>query len=246
MTEESDVFIPEKIADSGLAGKMLLPREIADELKPYWSNYELTKGIATCLGESAGYIGAWHDNIDDVDNVVSRDCGLMQINIPANKIGSTFEFSLRIESLVPEFYELVVKNNVEAAHALYDQPWTRDGKTDIRRWQPWVAYNSGWATFPEWWVWHQTDGEPTGPWMKAPRYIQRAIVGQMNRKVKITGEWTVQKAYQVAVGYAEHFGVEPGLLYVTDSGTVAFHAPPMPTDPPVDGVGPRPVPNDGL
>ena len=234
-----------------LAGKVLMPREIcaaAYEQTP-WRNYELTKAIATALGESTGSIGAWHDNYsgDPSAGVTSRDCGLYQINIPAGQIGSPKEASLRTESLDEWVWSPVMENNIRVALDLYQTPYVRDGKQDIRRWQPWVAYTSGWATFPEWWVWHQdADGNPVGPWIATGRFIHRAITGQMNFHIVIKQDWTAENALYYAKRYCGRFGIDPDLLYIRPKdGTLSWHVPPKPQDAPADGVGPRPSQNDG-
>jgi hypothetical protein len=237
--------IAASVDTSGLEGKQLLPRDVASALRDYWSNYELTKGIATVLSESQAFVGAYHTNEDAAGNVLSRDCGVFQINIAAKYIGTPVEFSLRTTSLDSAVYWPVVTNNVQAAWALYNQPWTRNGQPDIRRWQPWYGFTFGWATFPAFWLWKQTNGVPTGPWVRTGRYIHRAIVGQMNRHVVVVGDWSSAKALRYARAYAQHFGISPALLYVTGSGTVAWHVPPAPTSPPSDGIGPRPRMNDG-
>lgn len=273
-----------------LAGKTLIPREIAHQAKAYWSNYELTKAVATALGESAGSLGAYHDNLAELSTcdkgdvvlnpelyihmtvldpatgkvrletgeteihppesevVISRDCGLYQINIPAAKVGTDAEWELRTESLDPLEYEPVLANNLARARALYDSPWTRDGKADIRRWQPWVAYTKGWATFTEFWIWHQSaDGTPTGPWTRTGRYIQKAISGQMNFHLLILKDWTSEQALYYGNRYAKHFGVEAQLvLSKTEPSIVGFDTPAIPTNPPADGTGPRPQENDGM
>lgn len=270
--------------DSGLAGKTLMPRQIAATGHTYWQNYELTKAVAVALAESAGSLGAWHDNLTllsqtDAGQVVanpetgqkmtvldpalgkvrlddgtverhppesmvetSRDCGLYQINIPASQIDTTVEDSLRTVSTDPADYTPVWETNTRHALSLYNQPWTN---RTLRRWQPWVAYTTGWATFPNWWVWHQdADKNPVGPWLPTGRYIQRAIAGQMNYHVVIAKDWTATVALSYAHRYAAHFGVAD-TLYVNTQGIVAWHIPPKPSAPPTDGVGPRPVPNDG-
>jgi hypothetical protein len=230
------------------AGKTLMPRDVAlscYDLTP-WRNYELTKALATALAESAGSIGAWHDNLgSDGVTVASRDCGLFQINIPAAEIGTAAELALRTDSTDPTVYQPVLENNVMAAFRLYEEPWTRNGNPDIRRFEAWVAYIEGWATFPEWWVWHQDNGNPIGPWLATGRYVQRAIAGQMNNHVVNLKDWPVTMALTYGKKYAEHFGIDPDLLHVTGAGVLGWTVPVMPGAPPVDGVGPRPVPNDG-
>jgi hypothetical protein len=233
---------------SGLAGKTLLPRQIAGLGKDTgWSDYELTKMVATSLGESAGSLGAWHDNSDQVaPDPDSRDCGLMQINIPFRLVGTDAEARLRTESLNESEWGPVAMNNAAHGMQLYETPWKRGGKTDIRRWQPWVAYTTGWATFPYAWVWHQEGGVPVGPWLPTGRYIHRAIAGQMNYHVAILKGWSPEKALRVAKQYyVPHFGVKQ-VTYAVVNGLVTPKYDPAPTAPPADRVGPRPVPNDGV
>lgn len=273
-----------------LAGKTIIPREIAHQARTYWANYELTKAVATALGESAGSLGAWHDNLAELSSldkgdvvlnpelyihmtvldpatgkvrledgtvemhppnsevVTSRDCGLYQINIPAAKVGTAAEWELRTESLDPADYEPVMANNLARARALYDSPWQRDGKMDIRRWQPWVAYTKGYATFTEFWVWKQdADHNPTGPWVKTGRYIQRAISGQMNYHLLIKKDWNTDQALYYGKRYAKHFGLDAELvLSAKEPYIVGFVTPAIPTQPPADGIGPRPVENNGV
>lgn len=230
---------------SALEGHSLMPREIADIGRDHWKDYELTKMVATTLGESAGYIGAYHDNLDGAGDVASRDCGLMQDNIVARLIGTDTEMSLRTTSTDRDEYLPVARSNIDWGFGLYSAAWKRDGKTDIRRWQPWVAYTTGWATFPEWWVWQQKDGQPVGPWVPTGRYIQRAIAGQMNRHIIIVRDWEPSDGLHYAKMYAQHFGVTQGEPVISN-GLVAWKVPPKPTADPADGVGPRPKLNNGV
>lgn len=229
-----------------LAGKQLMPRDIAAHSWAHWRNYELTKATAVALAESGGYLGAWHDNTDDNGAVVSRDLGLYQINQPASVIGTPAEFQLRTDSTDPDVYTPVWDNNTGHAWSLYNQSWVRGGGPDIRRWQPWVAYTTGWATFPEWWVWHQdVNGVPVGPWIATGRYIQKAIAGQINAHIVIFQDWSPTTALMYARRYADHFGIKD-TLYLNSRGLITWQVPPRPSGEPKDGVGPRPVPNDGL
>ncbi len=255
-----------------------------------WRNYELTKSVAVALAESAGSLGAWHDNESllkdcDVNQIVlnpelymhmivlnpatgkvrledgttemhppesevitSRDCGLFQINLRADDVGTEEEANLRTESIDPLVWQPVMDANVQRARLMYDRAWMRDGKQDIRRWQAWVAYITGWATFPEFWVWRQdADHNPVGPWVKTGRYIQRAIAGQMNRRVMFVGDWGEKEAVYYGKRYARHFGINPDALYWdAKNGIVGWHVPPAPQAAPSDGVGPRPIPNNGV
>lgn len=188
------------------AGPTLLPREVAALLHDTgWRDENLIKMTATILGESNGSVGAWHDNFDKAGSLVSRDCGLGQVSIPAVKVGTNEETRLRTDPLY----------NLQRCRELWEAPWP--SPTGIRMFQPWVAYRSGWATFAEWWVY--TAAEPRR-WAATGRYIHRATVG-------------------VANFYAERRGLKPVPLVSLPS------PPPKPTEPPYDGVGPRPKPNDG-
>jgi hypothetical protein len=231
------------------AGKTIMPRDIGYSAYRLtdWRNFELTKAIGTALGESKGSLGAWHDNLDAANNVVSRDCGLFQINIPASQIGTGQEMALRSESLDPAIYETVRDYNTTRALELYNHPWTRNGQPDIRRWEPWVAYTSGWVPFPEWWVWHQdANDKPIGPWVETGRYIHRAIVGQMNLHVVILKDWTVDQGLFYGQRYIDHFGIKGGKIGNKNGAVAWVTTPPQPASPPSDGVGPRPVENDGV
>lgn len=235
---------------SGYAGKTILPREIAEENYNYWRNYELTKSVAVALGESGGSLGAWHDNYkSDGTTLSSRDCGLFQINIPASQVGSDVESDLRTESLDPMIYIPVKQANAYRAYEMYNRAWMRDGDQDIRRWQAWVAYTTGWATFPEFWVWRHVNGVPEGPWVATGRFIQRAIAAQMNLHLVIMKDWNETQALYYAKRYAKNFKVNSKpFIKRPKSGpaVVAFEVPAKPVNPPADGVGPRPVPNNGV
>jgi hypothetical protein len=224
------------------AGKALMPRTIAEACRPHWMNYELTKAIAVSLGESAGYVGSWHDNLDGNGALKSRDCGLFQINIPAVRVDTYVEEALRTESKDEEVWRPVLTNNILAAERLYNSPVDR---WRTRLWQPWYAYTTGWATFPEWWVWKQTNGVPTGPWVATGRYIHKAIAGQMNYHIVILKDWTPEQALYYAARYTKKFGIATGELGVKQGILQWVKIPPKPLTPPANGVGPRPVPNDG-
>lgn len=229
-----------------LAGKTLMPREIADFAHRHWSNYELTKAVATALSESNGSVGAWHDNLDEDGNLISRDCGLMQISIPAKYVGTVAEDKLRTESRDQEIYTQVMKNNLKAAYDLYTQPWQRNGKVEMRRWQPWVGYTTGWATLPAWYTWKHVDGESIGPWIPTGRYIQRAIPGHANYRLLIKKDLTPQNALEFARSLAKKFKVE-GTLGLNHVGAVGWTGFPIkPPGAPEDGEGPRPVENNGI
>lgn len=103
----------------------LQPRPLAQlaEQCPAWRTPDtLTRAVAIALAESQGYVNAYNDNLDTNGNVVSRDVGLWQINIPASEIGTQTEKNLYVPA-----------NNLAAACQLYQQ----------RGFEPWVAYTTG-------------------------------------------------------------------------------------------------------
>lgn len=225
------------------AGKQLQPRQICQWGIPHWHNREIVKMVATSLGESAGYIGAWHDNFNLLGELSSRDCGLMQINVSLKEIDEGRAFGLMTDSTDPTVYGPIVKNNVQAGYELYEQPGPNGG---LRRWQPWVAYTSGWATFPEWWVWHQdANGNPIGPWNPTGRYVHRAIVGVSNYHLVVTKKYSEEEALRLGRGNADYFGVH-GQLGVRNGYIQWINFPSKPTEPPADGIGPRPIRNSGM
>jgi hypothetical protein len=180
--------------------------------------------------------------------IVSRDCGHPQINIPARLIGTDTEWSLRTESKDEAVWRPVAENAAKAYHDLYMSPMWRDGKLSYRFFQPSVGYTSGWATFKEWWTWRHVGGVGVGPWIKTGRFLQRAICGAANYKHLMEKSVTDKGALSLAKQWQQSFGVE-GVLDVKDSpsGRIVYWQsfPKMPTEPPADGNGPRPRPNDG-
>src|SRR5690348_16854579 len=107
-----------------LAGQQLLARDVAAlAYKHGWNNVDnLITTVAICFAESDAYDDAWHDNANDAGDVVSRDVGLMQVNIPASQIGTQVEHDLYDHD-----------NNFAAARKLFED----------RGLQPWVAYGNG-------------------------------------------------------------------------------------------------------
>lgn len=106
-----------------LLGVQVQPRKIAAlayDVGIHDAN-ELVIAVAVCLSESQGFDRAYNDNVDESGQVISRDVGMYQINIPASKIGTQVEADL---------YDRA--NNVAAMYRLYQ----------ARGWQPWAAYNS--------------------------------------------------------------------------------------------------------
>src|SRR5207245_595460 len=121
------------------------------------------------------------------------------------------ESALRTDSLDPAVWTPVFQHSVKLANDYYSAPWERDGHKDIRRWQAWAAYTSGWATFPYAWVWHHdADGNGIGPWVKTGRYIFQAIAGQMNNLIVNEKLWTPEVALTYASKYASRFGITDG------------------------------------
>jgi len=222
------------------AGDQLQPREVVDLVNEQWPQNRV-KATAVILAESQGFVGAYHLNFaPDGATLLSEDCGLMQINVNAKDIPSPREERLFTDAAY----------NVAEGRQLYDAPMTRDGKPDKRRFQPWVAYTSGWATFPEFWTWHQENGVPVGPWVPTGRYIQKAIAGVANWHQIIAETMTAAEALAFAEVMGGRFGVPVLPVLVTQKTTgfrlVTFTAPRRPAAPPADGVGPRPVPNSGF
>ncbi|HWE82796.1 MAG TPA: hypothetical protein VG265_14190 [Gaiellaceae bacterium] len=219
----------------------MLPREIAAAGRQHWLGKELAEWVAVVLGESQGFVSAWHDNLDANGAVSSRDCGAPQINIPASEIGGSVEAALRTDSRDMPVWSPVFEHSVDVAWALYNEPWP--GRR-IRQWQPWASYTSGIAVFPGWWIWKQENGKPVGPWEATGRYVQRAIGGVVNYHLLIARDMHAMAAIDLGHELADALQVKTGSLYVT-GGLARWKVPPMPSGPPADGVGPRFVPNDG-
>ena len=217
------------------AGWTHRPREAAAYIAAKWQNVdERHKALATMLAESRCNVGAWNDNLADDGHLLSRDCGLFQINVPAANL-SDRELMLRTESMESADWEVVSRHNVAVARLMWDE----------RHWQPWVAYNSGWATFPEWWVWRQVDKEPVGPWVATGRYIQKAIVGWANWHLLVAKTKNANGAVASAYNQQVKWKVE-GELGLSAGKVAWLSHPPKPLEPPADGIGPRPKPNNGI
>lgn len=225
------------------AGITLMGRQHVALVAPHWPN-EKVKATATAMAESALSIGAWHDN-EVEGHIVSRDCGLYQINIPDEQVGTQVEFGLRTDSKDEAEAMDVARANVEAAWRKWNEEWLRNGEHDYRRWQPWVAYTSGWAMFPQAWIWKKTEGESTGPWVATGRYLHRAIRAVANWHYVIRQDMKATEATQEAKRLAKFFGITDTSFFWDDKTFVTAKYPPAPTAPPADGVGPRPVKNDG-
>lgn len=179
--------------------------------------------------------------------IVSRDCGVYQINIQARYINGPYEFTLRTEEKLFDWYEPVVKTNVKAAYQLWSSPWIRDGKNDFRRWQPWVAYTSGWAMYPEAWAWHRDkDGKPVGPWVQSGRYLHKAIRGVANWYLYNTKTMTADEALAEAKRLAAQYGITKGYLTYNAKNGVYWVYPPAPTEAPTGEPWGYPVKNNGF
>lgn len=218
-----------------------MARDVAAYADKHW-NDGILKATAVALAESHGSLGAWHDNVSDSGEILSRDCGLYQINIPAFFVGQPQELSLRTESKVLDEYSEVAKYNTLRAYQLYSSPFTRDGIKTIRKWQPWVAYTSGWAMFPEWWVWAQPNLDH---WAPTGRYLQLAIRGVANYKL-LHLKKSPEECLSWAKSQADKYQVTGTLSYDPKKFIWWSSIPPKPSLPPSDGVGPRPVKNNGV
>lgn len=232
---------------SGLSGHRFMARDWVSLIESDYPNRKVER-VATDIAESQLYCGAFHENYDSAGNFVSLDCGDEQINIAAKYRGTSVESSLRTDSLDPAVYIPVAKNNISAGFQLFEQPWPRTNrKPAIREFQPWVAYTSGWAMFPEFWVWHQDINEvPVGPWVATGRYIHQAIRGVANWHLLIKQDMDSQQALYEALRLSDYWGVRGADWHYDDKNYVYFHVPPKPIDDPADGIGRRPVPNNGF
>ncbi len=179
--------------------------------------------------------------------IVSRDCGDFQINIQARDINSAYEFTLRTESKDLDWYSPVIRNNCKAAYTLWSQPWTRNGKSDFRRWQPWVAYTSGWAMYPEAWAWHRdADGNAVGPWVPSGRYLHKAIRGVANWYLYNVKTMTSDEALAEGKRLAAQYGITRGYLTYNSKNGVYWVYPPAPENAPTDAAMGYPVKNNGF
>lgn len=118
--------VPRGRSEGLLAGVQITQRKIAHlAYDAGWKNEDFLELVVACMvcgSESWRFSRAHNDNIDANGDVLSRDVGLMEINIPASKIGTQTEEDL---------YDPV--KNFAAAYLLYSN----------RKWQPWAAFNSG-------------------------------------------------------------------------------------------------------
>jgi Lysozyme like domain len=128
--DEHGFVIEAEGANWGLGTEFLQPRQVADlaYLHGFAEATNLATIAAICFAESQAGVRAWHDNLDADGNVLSRDVGLWQINIPASEIGTATE---------EELYD----PNTNCSHARELYLAKIDG--GIRAFTPWAAYNSG-------------------------------------------------------------------------------------------------------
>jgi hypothetical protein len=232
-----------------LLGVQLKEREIVDYVAAPFPNSK-TKACATALSESNGKIGSYNDNFTANGEVWQRDCGLFQDAIQARMIDTEVEWSLRTLSTDKAVWEPVVQHNVEVAYDLYMQRMNRDTGPDIRMWQPWVGYTSGWAMFPGFWVWkhaRNADGDlvPVGPWTPTGKFLPRAIRGVANWHHLTAKDMTQAEALAEGERLAEYWKVKCDWYFDARKKIVNYRIPKAPVDPPADGIGPRPIPNDG-
>lgn len=193
------------------AGRQIPASEIAEMLWDLgWRDTDLIDMTATILGESGGWTEAYNDNLDSKGRVTSRDIGLAQINIRARDIGTSRERKLKDP-----------KYNLQQARKLFD---TRETLVKRRRFNPWYAFTTGWATFPEWWVFRSAEAAKARnlprEWTPTGRYLHQALIGVTNF-------------------YAKKYGITH-----PDPFVKLPDPPKMPSKPP-KGDGPRPVKNKG-
>ena len=230
-------------------GKQLMAREFCIYVEPHWPNQRV-KAVATGMGESHLRVGAYNDNYDHNGVKVSRDCGVFEDNINDNLIGTDIERKLRTESLFKEDWEPVVKYNVRWFYGLWaTKNVIRDGKLDYRRWNPSVAYTSGWVTNPMLYAWHHDiQGNPVGPWVVTGRYLHMAIRGVANYDHIIMNRTDATQALAWANYQASEWGIPETWCkwaYSKEKG-VYFVPGPKPTQPPTAHKNwGYPVRNDG-
>lgn len=81
----------------------------------------LNIAVAVMSAESGRYVGAWHDNLDDVGNVASVDRGLFQIN---------------------DFWHKDL-TDADAYCAIPNAAYAFEMSAHGENFTPWAAYNSG-------------------------------------------------------------------------------------------------------
>jgi hypothetical protein len=170
--------------------------------------------------------------------IVSRDCGLYQINIPARLVGSDYENSIRSESLDPAVYLPIAKANVQAAYEKWSEPYSRPpGLPDLALWRPWAAYRSNWVMDTEAYVWHHIVDEngvpqPAGPWVTSGRYLFQAIRAAANYHLFILEDMSAAEAVAEAERLATYWKITTGDILHDDRHGVYWKYPDPPTDPP--------------
>ena len=174
------------------------------------------------------------------EQVASRDCGVMQINIPARLLGTEAELALRTESHDRDEATRVALQNLHAAAELFITPWVAGRK---RQWQPWVAWTSGWAPYPEAWCWSRVTPDT---WVATGRFLHKAIRGVANEHWK-AGDLSLTGALHEAERLASFYKITKGILWIdpkNQSQGVQWRYPPKPTAP--GSAADYPKPNAGL
>lgn len=238
----------------GYGGKTLMGRDvIAHGVAEFFPNRK-AEAEAVIEAESHRSVAAWHDNIDEHGVWTSRDLGLGQISAPARLCSpdpykpSAAELKLRTFDKDPAVYLPVVRRNIEAMRGLYAGPWVfGDGKHEPRQWQPWVAYTSGWALYPEAWCWHHdaVSGKPFGPWVATGRYLHKAIRAVANWHLLVEKDMGSNEALHEAERLADVYGITRGVLSYDKAKWVYWTFPLAPPEPPANPADAYPKRNDG-
>jgi len=139
-----------------LEGDQMLPSAIAEIAHGVgWRDTDLVVAVAVCLAESQGFTKARCENYDTNGKMLTVDVGPWQINMPGAEISGD-EFR-RLQDPV---------YNARRAYRMWES----------RKWQPWVAFNTGVATNGNWWAFSVDKAE----WHRTGRYLHRAIRGVAN------------------------------------------------------------------
>ena len=109
----------------------------------------------------------------------------------------------------------------------------------VRQLQPWVAYTSGWALYPEAWAWSKVLPDT---WVATGRYLHKAIRGVANYHYK-AGHTSLQESLHVAEALADQYRITKGDVYLHPTEAVTWHYPPRPSDP--GSAADYPKKNDG-
>lgn len=119
----AEKYHPRAAVSGQLIGPQITQRKVAHLAHDAgFRDTDLYIACMVCGAESWRFQRAYNDNLDADNHVVSRDVGLMEINIPASQIGTPKE---------EELYD-PVKNFARAWDLFLS-----------RKWQPWAAFNSG-------------------------------------------------------------------------------------------------------